>query len=40
MPDMGEETLIQTKYTNKNKDERKYTKNIITKNYTTHAHKD
>jgi hypothetical protein len=41
MLNMGEiNTLIQKTYTNKNKDEDKYTKNVITKNFITHEHKD
>jgi hypothetical protein len=39
MPNMGEETH-NSEEVNKEKNEEKYTKNIITKNYTTYQHKD
>jgi hypothetical protein len=35
-----ENTLIQKKWTNKNKDEEKYTKYIIIKNYMTQEQQD
>jgi hypothetical protein len=41
MPNMGERKHMNTEDVNKkNKDEEKYTKNLITKSFTTHEHKD
>jgi hypothetical protein len=37
---MGERKHINSEVVKKHKDEEKYTKNVITKNYITHEHKD
>jgi hypothetical protein len=40
MPNMGERKHINSKEVNKNIDEEKYIKNVITKNYIIHEYKD